>query len=101
MNLFYDRGKHKWKRNLRNNEKWILGIDLRGEFEKWNWDMKLKNDLQNEIEKWIWKLIHLRNEIDFGKLIWEMKLNLGNEFENWISRMNSRSSIEKWIWGIH
>ena len=77
MNLFYDRGKHKWKRNLRNNEKWILGIDLRGEFE-----MKLRYETEkwfvNEIEIWIWKLMNLRNDIEFRIFIW--KLNFKDEF---------------------
>ena len=73
-------------------------MNLRGEFEKWNWDMKMKNDLQNEIGIWFWKLMNLRNEIEFGKLIWEIKLNLGNEFEKWNWILGNE--VEKLNWKL-
>ena len=79
------------------NEKGIWEIILKNEVEEWIWEMNLRI----EIEIWNWKMIckmKLRYEFE-NWWIWEMKLNLGYLFENWISRMNSRSNIEKWIWG--
>ena len=61
MNLFYDRGKHKMKKEF---EKWYWKMNFRDEFERRIREMKLRYETEKWFAKWNWNMILKTDEFE-------------------------------------